>query len=211
MDCSPPGSSVHDIFQARVLEGVAISFSRASSWPRDRSLVFCIAGRCFTIWVTREQVPKPSQSSSLFLYLHCVNCLPVKFTCWLSFSIFYIENLLWSGHHHLIILFKNVAMTFIVNFPPFYSVIPPEVPMVQGLIMGSCTWLGKRGSGGHIGCWLWPWQVACSRDENMWECLALQHGGGASLCPCRDSRSIIMLVSGRLIPLLSACNKVRMN
>ena len=35
MDCSPPGSSVHGIFQARVLEWVAISFSRGSSQPRD--------------------------------------------------------------------------------------------------------------------------------------------------------------------------------
>ena len=35
MDCSPPGSSVHGISQARILEWVAISFSRGSSWPRD--------------------------------------------------------------------------------------------------------------------------------------------------------------------------------
>ena len=54
MDCSPPGSSVHGIFQARVLEWVAISFSRGSSWPRDRTQVSCIVGRCFTIWATRE-------------------------------------------------------------------------------------------------------------------------------------------------------------
>ena len=35
MDCSPPGSSVHGILQARILEWVAIPFSRSSSWPRD--------------------------------------------------------------------------------------------------------------------------------------------------------------------------------
>ena len=35
MDCSPPGSSVHGILQARMLEQAAISFSRGSSWPRD--------------------------------------------------------------------------------------------------------------------------------------------------------------------------------
>ena len=39
MDCSLPGSSIHEIFQARVLEWVAISFSRGSSWPRDRTQV----------------------------------------------------------------------------------------------------------------------------------------------------------------------------
>ena len=54
MDCSPTGSSIHGIFQARVLEWVAISFSRGSSWPRDWTRVSCIAGRCFTIWATRK-------------------------------------------------------------------------------------------------------------------------------------------------------------
>ena len=54
MDCSPPGSSVHEIFQARILERVAISFSRGSSQPRDRTRVSCTAGRSFTNWATRD-------------------------------------------------------------------------------------------------------------------------------------------------------------
>ena len=54
LDCSLPGSSVNGIFQARVLEWVAIFFSRESSQPRDGSWVSCIAGRHFTIWATRE-------------------------------------------------------------------------------------------------------------------------------------------------------------
>ena len=54
MDCSLPGSSVHGIFQARVLEWVAISFYRGSSQPRDWTPVSHIAGRCFIIWATRE-------------------------------------------------------------------------------------------------------------------------------------------------------------
>ena len=48
MDCSLPGSSIHGIFQARVLEWVAISFSRGSSRPRDRTQVSHIEGRHFT-------------------------------------------------------------------------------------------------------------------------------------------------------------------
>ena len=48
MDCSPPGSSVHEIFQARILEWVAISFSRESSQPRDQTWVSCTAGKFFT-------------------------------------------------------------------------------------------------------------------------------------------------------------------
>ena len=54
MDCSLSGSSVHGIFQARVLEWIAISFSKGSSWPRNWTRASHIAGRCFTVWATRE-------------------------------------------------------------------------------------------------------------------------------------------------------------
>ena len=57
MDCSPPGFSVHGIFQARVLKWVTISFSKGSSQPRDWTWVSCIADRCFTVWATREAQP----------------------------------------------------------------------------------------------------------------------------------------------------------
>ena len=50
MDSSLPGSTVHGIFQARILEWAAISFSRGSSQPRDRTPVSCIADRRFTVW-----------------------------------------------------------------------------------------------------------------------------------------------------------------
>ena len=43
IDCSPPGSSVHGIFQARILERVAISYSRKSFQPRDRTPISCIS------------------------------------------------------------------------------------------------------------------------------------------------------------------------
>ena len=57
LDCSPPGSSVHGVFQARILEWVAISFSRGSSRPREWtsvSYVFCILGRFFIHWAIRK-------------------------------------------------------------------------------------------------------------------------------------------------------------
>ena len=54
MDCSPPGSPVHGILQARILECVTIPFTRVSSRPRDRTQVSRITGRVFTIWATRE-------------------------------------------------------------------------------------------------------------------------------------------------------------
>ena len=45
--CGPPASSAHGILQARMLEWIAIPFSRGSSWPRDGTPVSCIAGRFF--------------------------------------------------------------------------------------------------------------------------------------------------------------------
>ena len=54
MDCSPPGIPAHGILQARMLEWVTIAFSRECSQPRDWAQVFCIAGRFFIIWDTKE-------------------------------------------------------------------------------------------------------------------------------------------------------------
>ena len=54
VDCSPPGSSVHEILQVRILEWVAISFSGGSSPPRDWTRVSCTAGGLLTDWATRE-------------------------------------------------------------------------------------------------------------------------------------------------------------
>ena len=66
LDCSLPGSSVHGILQARILEWVVVSFSRGSSQPRDWTQLSWIVGRCFTIWATREGLVLLLQTS-----LHC--------------------------------------------------------------------------------------------------------------------------------------------
>ena len=74
MDCSPPGSSLHGVSQARILEWVAISFSRGSSWPRDQTWISGIAGENLYHWATREahvdtasRKPKPSISQGVQL------------------------------------------------------------------------------------------------------------------------------------------------
>ena len=69
MDCSPPGSSVHGILQARTVEWVAISYSRGSSRLRDRTHVTCIfcTGRWFFITSTSWE--------ALYLLQVCSNCL----------------------------------------------------------------------------------------------------------------------------------------
>ena len=80
MDCSPPGSSVHGIFQGRILEWVAMPFSRKSSLPRDWTWVFCIAGRFFAL----------SHQGRSFIILHHVKKfrLPLKVKEWLPTPIF---------------------------------------------------------------------------------------------------------------------------
>ena len=55
-DCSPPCFSAHGISQTRILEWVAISFSRGSFRPRNWTRVSCIAGRFFTVWATRDWI-----------------------------------------------------------------------------------------------------------------------------------------------------------
>ena len=74
-DCSLPGSSVHGILQAIILEWVAIPSSRGSFWPMDQTWVSCVAGGFFAIWAT-----------SIYTF-PCVfiRCLP-----FLSFYIFYL-------------------------------------------------------------------------------------------------------------------------
>ena len=54
MDDTPQCSSVYGLLQVIILEWVAISFSRGSSWPRNWTQVSCIIGRFFTMWATRE-------------------------------------------------------------------------------------------------------------------------------------------------------------
>ena len=54
IDCSQAGSSVHGIFQTRILEWIVIIFSSGSSWSRDQTQTSQIAGRLFTISTTRE-------------------------------------------------------------------------------------------------------------------------------------------------------------
>ena len=86
MDYSPPGSSVHGISQARILEWVTMSSSRGSSWSRGRTQVSCITGRYFTIWATREAltaiIPAQFQSekwpgldSNDMITLYLIYCL----------------------------------------------------------------------------------------------------------------------------------------
>ena len=81
MDWSSPGSSVCGILQAKILEWVAISFSKGSFWPRDRTWVSHIAGRFFTVWTTRE-------AQSYWDYNFFALSYTIIFAIWLQFFLF---------------------------------------------------------------------------------------------------------------------------
>ena len=87
INCSPPGSSVQEIPQARILEGVAIPFSRGFSWPRDRTQVSRIAGRFLIIWGTREA--------------HAKNISSYSYRTTFTLSAPFIWNIFPSDHHTL--------------------------------------------------------------------------------------------------------------
>jgi len=85
MDCSPPGSSVHGIIQARLPEWVATSFSRWSSQPRDQTWVSWIAGRFFTVWAIREALKSTQiygQTSSTAILHGAQSLLNTKSLSW---------------------------------------------------------------------------------------------------------------------------------
>ena len=67
VDWSPPGSSVREILQARILELVAISDTRGSSQPRDRTHISCIGRQILYHWATWEtQAPRLFQLHTTF-------------------------------------------------------------------------------------------------------------------------------------------------
>ena len=102
MDYSLPGFSVHGIFQARILEWVAISFSRRSSRPRDWTCVSRIVGRCFTIWATRE-VPTREVTSilSCILFPACWESWFSKLEGVIEFEYYINTHLFYSTLHTL--------------------------------------------------------------------------------------------------------------
>jgi len=115
MDCSLPGSSVHGIFQARVLEWVAISFSRGSSQPRDQTQVSHIVGRHFTC-LSQQGSPKlhyfsPNQQSPKYC------CMPLLLVPWFS-HILYFKYLLPKSANDFVRREKRLSYMIYWNYPP---------------------------------------------------------------------------------------------
>ena len=123
MNCSPPGSSVHGILWARILEWVAIPFSRRSSQFRDQTWVSCIAGRFFTIWATRE-APSSVATDAFFYVISSASYGPntgLFFFCWWFFFFFSVLHVKLFHCKPECFYFRCSMITFSLLFFPFHS------------------------------------------------------------------------------------------
>ena len=110
MDCSPPGSSVHGILQARILEWVAISFPRGSSQPRDWTQVSLVAGRFFTTEPPGK--PKSTGVGSLSLFQ---GIFPTQ---GLNPSLLHCRQTLYHWSHlgsPTLVIFKNLILEKLIH------------------------------------------------------------------------------------------------
>ena len=129
MDCSPPGSSVHEIFQARILEWAAIFYSKGSSRPKDQTLVSCIAEGLFTVSTTvrvqwksllasptlasRFFTPAPPEKPSFFNTLSVYERLRSNLAFRLSGKLLFRSPLTFK-----IFLIKLILLSEMLSFPP---------------------------------------------------------------------------------------------
>ena len=91
MDCSPSGSFVHGILQARILKWVAMPASRGSSWPRDRTCISCVSCTAGS-YLPAEPLGKPINGNEIFCnlffllntmflrFIHLDTCISSSFT-----------------------------------------------------------------------------------------------------------------------------------
>ena len=124
-DYSPPGSSFHGILQARILAGIAILFSRGSSWPKDWSWFSCFAGSFFTIWATKE-----APCMVIVFWFHVFTCsCPVspaphiKETVFLSIFLSCLFCHRLGDHFYLVPLIYISAFVLVLYYLYYWSFI----------------------------------------------------------------------------------------
>ena len=132
MNCRLPGSSGHGIFQARVLEWVAISFSRGSYPPRDWNRVACIADSHFTIWAIRETNQKEA-----------IICSPnPKFCLW---KLTTNHHKVWDflSTSHMFSLYGPAINLFLLQTLMFQFIWPHCASGTQSLLSNNSRWRRK--------------------------------------------------------------------
>ena len=97
MNCSPPGSCVHGISQARIMEWVAISYSRASSQFRDQTHIFCTGRWILYHWATRKAPVESSTGAHNYLSVLGYTSGFLQLA-WIFSSTVKMQTFCWTGH-----------------------------------------------------------------------------------------------------------------
>ena len=121
--CNPMEHTVHGVLQARILEWVAVPFSSGSSQPRDGTQVFCIVGRFFTSWATREGPKKLARKKNIN---QCVGPMRVIWRPYFIFILFFNWRILAL---QCCVGFCHTAMPINYNYvyiPSLLSLPPPS-------------------------------------------------------------------------------------
>ena len=194
IDCSLPGSLVHGILQARILEWVAYPFSRGSSQPRNQIKVSCIAGKFFISWATHfrefKLSPKCSRKPALFsisISWNTVSPLRCRVHAYLHISWdrinpFALEDDLLSKALEVHIYISNVK-------------IRVRVPSI--LMFSGGDWANRTTN--HMGLWTWfrqekeiqamisfSWQLVQEDICLPWEDICFPCWVGAQISPFGD-------------------------
>ena len=124
MDCSPSGSSVHGIFQARILKWVAISSSRGFSWPRNQTCISCIAGWFFTA----ESPGKPNLYQLFYKY----ELLNLEIFIWIrryheNFKMqMHLKEMIHTIKESLLCMWSHCRIPFILHIVSCKYIMPPQ-------------------------------------------------------------------------------------
>ena len=141
--CDSMDYTVHGILQARILKGVAFSFSSRSSWPRNWTRISCITGRFFNSWATRQVLTRYVYWEAMYLKISPFNS-PAGDLLWM---IAYLADLVhtypawltWSAH-----LIENICSTIVPLHPKYQcqlslgSLIPIYFLLTSLLCFWSC-------------------------------------------------------------------------
>ena len=151
MDCSAPGSSVRRIFQARILEWVAISFSRGSSWPRDWTQVSCIGRRIFYHGATWEALTSVKNADIVLWERNCLDCVQVCYLLWWildsvvtglgpELELSPLSSLLWYNNSHKIIFVLHACSVVSNSLWPLGLKVACQALLSMGFSSAHTIW-----------------------------------------------------------------------
>ena len=167
MDCSLPGSSVHGILQLRILEWVAIPFPGESSQPRDRTWVFHIVGRFFTVWATREAL------ANIYVYIDWKR--EILISSWFCFSgeCWEIQCFFFFFNQKQILVIRKGFLSFLFEIEPLKQEVTFSMTFLTIKFVKS---LGLRGQSKEA-MWIYYARVRVRAEgtDCIWKCSQIPH------------------------------------